>query len=261
MHLMRDRLDSERGMTLPEVMVTMVIALILSLATFALIDVTIRRAGEITARVDGVQRGRIAMDLISRQLRSQVCLGPSAPASRSVVAGTTTSVTFYAELGDPSTKASAVSATATATPRVVERRSLTLETAGAYAPGTLVERRWVGTPSSAALGFNFPDSPTATRELMRPAALTPTPKKPLLTPALFRYYGWDTSGAQPNAERLLDASAGLSAENLKRVARIEITFRAIPLKSGRASTVFFNTVALRTVDPNAPTAELNIPCL
>ena len=94
-------------MTLPEVLVTMVIALVLSLATFALVDVTIRRTGEISSRVDGVQRGRVAMDLMTRQLRSQVCLGASAPASRSIVAGSATSVTFYAELGDPSTPGSA----------------------------------------------------------------------------------------------------------------------------------------------------------
>jgi prepilin-type N-terminal cleavage/methylation domain-containing protein len=87
---MRRRLNSERGMTLPEVMVTMVISMILSLATFALVDVTMRQTGEISDRVDGVQRGRVAMDLMTRQLRSQVCLGASAPAARSVVAGTPT---------------------------------------------------------------------------------------------------------------------------------------------------------------------------
>ena len=72
---MRSRLTDERGMTLPEVMVTMVIALIMSLATFALVDVTMRQTKEISDRVDGVQRGRVAMDLMTRQLRSQVCLG------------------------------------------------------------------------------------------------------------------------------------------------------------------------------------------
>ena len=115
---MRERLSSERGMTLPEVLVTMVIALVLSLATFALVDVTIRRTGEISQRVDGVQRGRVAMDLMTRQLRSQVCLGPNAPSSRSIVAGTATSVTFYVEMGDPSTAGSAASPSATPAPRV-----------------------------------------------------------------------------------------------------------------------------------------------
>ena len=51
---MIERLSSERGMTLPEVLVTIVIALVLSLAAFSLVDVTIRRTGEISARVDAV---------------------------------------------------------------------------------------------------------------------------------------------------------------------------------------------------------------
>ena len=32
------------------------------------------RSGEVAARVDAVQRGRSAMDEMTRQLRSQVCL-------------------------------------------------------------------------------------------------------------------------------------------------------------------------------------------
>lgn len=260
---MRDRLNSERGMTLPEVMVTMTIALVLSLATFALVDVTIRRTGEITARVDGVQRGRVAMDLISRQLRSQVCLGPSAPAATSVVAGTATSVTFYVEMGDPSNSGSTASPSATATPRSVEKRSLTLETTGSYAPGTIVERRWVGTPSTAPVGYSFPNDPTSTRELMRPVALTPTPNKPGLPPALFRFYAWDGNLAEPTLNVLLPVPppTGLSDADAKRVAQVEITFRAKPRADGRASTVFYNTVALRTVDPNGTPGELNVPCL
>ena len=255
-------------MTLPEVLVTMVIALVLSLATFALVDVTIRRTGEISQRVDGVQRGRVAMDLMTRQLRSQVCLGPNAPSSRSIVAGTATSVTFYVEMGDPSTAGSSASPSATPAPRAIEKRSLTLETAGAYAPGTLVERRWVGTPSTTAqLGFIFPAdaTPTSTRELMRPVTLTPTPDQPALTPALFRFYGWNTSVAgDPKPDVLLpfNTSGGLSDADVKRVARIEITYRVKPRATDtRASTVFFNEVVVRTVDPNAQTGELNVPCL
>jgi prepilin-type N-terminal cleavage/methylation domain-containing protein len=262
---MIDRLRSERGMTLTEVLVTLVISMALSLATFSLVDVTLRRTGEITARADGVQRGRVAMDLMTRQLRSQVCLGASAPVSRSIVAGSASSVTFYAELGDPSTLGAGASPSATPRPRIVEKRSLTLETAGRYAPGTLVERRYVGVPTpSHPLGYVFPDVPTSTRELMRPIALAKTPNQPTATPALFRFYGWDTSNAaDPKPTVLLPFATAnaLSDADVKRVARIEVTFRAKPLKSGKASTVFFNEVTLRTVDPNAPTGELNIPCL
>jgi type II secretory pathway pseudopilin PulG len=256
----------EDGMTLPELLVTLTIAMIITLATFSLVEVTMGRSGEIAARVDAVQRGRSAMDLMTRQLRSQVCLGPTAPASRSIVAGTATSVTFYVEMGDPSAAGSSAGPNATPVPRRVEKRSLTLETTGSFAPGTLVERRWVGTPSTAQLGFIFPadNNPTSTRELMRPIALTPTPGNEALPPAMFRFYGWNTSAAEPKADVLLpfSTSSGLSDADVKRVARIEITYRAKPRTTDtRASTVFYNQVVVRTVDPNAQAGELNVPCL
>ena len=53
------RLRDERGMTLPEVLVSVTIAMIISLATFALIETVMRRAGDISARVDSTQRGRV----------------------------------------------------------------------------------------------------------------------------------------------------------------------------------------------------------
>ena len=225
-------------MTLTEVLVTLVISMALSLATFSLVDVTIRRRGEISARADGVQRGRLAMDLMTRQLRSQVCLGASAPVSRSIVAGSANSVTFYAELGDPSTLGAGASPSATPRPRIVEKRSLTLETTGSYAPGTLVERRYVGvpTPSQRALGYVFPDAPTSTRELMRPMALAKTPDQPTATPALFRFYACDTSNAaDPKPTLLLPFATAnaLSDADVKKVARIKITFRAKPPKPAK----------------------------
>ena len=87
-------------MTLPEVLVTLTIATIITLATFSLVEVTMGRSGEVAARVDAVQRGRSAMDDMSRQLRSQVCLQNAGIASmikpRSIEAATADSVVFYA---------------------------------------------------------------------------------------------------------------------------------------------------------------------
>ena len=116
------------------------------------------------------------------------------------------------------------------------------------------------------MGFIFPAdaTPTSTRELMRPVTLTPTPDQPALTPAMFRFYGWNTSTGDPKPDVLLpfSTSAGLSDADVKRVARIEITYRVKPRATDtRASTVFFNEVVVRTVDPNAQTGELNVPCL
>jgi hypothetical protein len=198
------------------------------------------------------------MDLMTRQLRSQVCLGASAPAARSVVAGTPTSVTFYSDTSDSSNSNTTSGPSATPAPKLVERRSLTLETDGPYAPGAIVERRWAGTPSSTTLGYVFAATPTV-RELAKPVVLTKTPTNTALPEALFRYYAWNTSGVTPTPTTLLPTP--LSDADVRRVAKIEITFRAKPRKDDRASTVFYTDVALRTVDPNAEQGELNVPCL
>ena len=75
---MRPRLrqlrSDERGFTLPELLIAMAIGLIVLLAAFMLLDRAVSaRPGR---RPPGrLQRGRLAMELITRQLRSQVCLG------------------------------------------------------------------------------------------------------------------------------------------------------------------------------------------
>ena len=239
-------------MTLPEMMVAVVIMAIVSLATFSLIDVTMRRSGEISARVDTVQRGRTAMDVMSRQLRSQMCLG-FAPA-RAVTAGTDTSVTFYTYMGDPSTKATQVTPTATATPIIAERRTLSLEN------GTIIERRWTGTPApTLPLGYTFATAATGTRELLTPVQLTVAPPN---TPIpFFRYYAYDKVTREPTV--LLQAgTAGLSDADLRRLALIRISYKTMPMIArgdGRATSEFSNDITSRTIDPNADSNKL-IPC-
>ena len=64
-----------------------------------------RRTGEIGARVDTTQRARVAMDSMTRQLRSQVCVPRDRSGDdreRSIFAGTPTSVTFFSRPRDES---------------------------------------------------------------------------------------------------------------------------------------------------------------
>ena len=57
-----------------------------------------RRTAETQARVESTQKGRQAMDAITRSLRSQVCLSASVP---SMAAASDTSMTYYSDRGDP----------------------------------------------------------------------------------------------------------------------------------------------------------------
>ena len=58
------------------------------LAVFAILDTSVKQSNAVAGRVNATQRARLAMDTITRQLRSQVCYSPTVPAL--VVAAPTT---------------------------------------------------------------------------------------------------------------------------------------------------------------------------
>src|SRR4051812_32253192 len=158
------RLRQQEGFTLPEMLVTMSIGLIVALAGLTLVDVTMRRSGEISARIEAVQSGRGAMDTMTRELRSQVCLprstNPSDPRV-SVESASASSITLFAELRDTSLKDGV--ATPTPEPGTIagpDKRSLT------FGPdGKIVEKIW--RPISLANGvYSYAENPSSTRELL-----------------------------------------------------------------------------------------------
>jgi type II secretory pathway pseudopilin PulG len=245
----------EDGMTLPELLVTLTIAMIITLATFSLVEVTMGRSGEIAARVDAVQRGRSAMDLMTRQLRSQVCLQNAGIATmvqpRSIEAATADSVVFYSDTRDTSENAVLPPGGATGP----ERRRIALVN------GTIVEERWTLTPVDAE--YSHAANATSSRPLLESVALDQPAGAPQPTP-LFRYFAYDLGLEIPQPTRELVPAPALTAEQLQSVAKIEITYRAHPTQrraDGRASTVFENDVTARTVDPNSDPTELANPCL
>lgn len=87
------------GFTLVEVMLAAAIGLIVFTGALALMGTAFRDTHGVIARTDAMQRGRLALDEITQELRSQVCPDPSTPA---VAGGDDSSVTFYADLSDGS---------------------------------------------------------------------------------------------------------------------------------------------------------------
>src|SRR4051812_36170964 len=102
-------LRSEDGFTIVELLTAMVIGIVVLFAALTVLDTSISVTGRVTSRVDALQRGRTAMDLMIRDLRSQVCVGILTNASTgatgtddSLIGGSDTSVDFYTDLGDGS---------------------------------------------------------------------------------------------------------------------------------------------------------------
>jgi type II secretory pathway pseudopilin PulG len=216
------RLRSQRGFTLPELLVAMSIGMMTVLAVVAILETSMKQSNAIAGRVNATQRGRIAMDTITRQLRSQVCYSATVPA---IVAGTDDSVKFYVDLSNGS--------------RPTEQREIAFDATAR----TIRERTWPG--QGSPLTF-----PTMTKDrvilddVFRRAAPDPT--------EIFRYYAYNTADPPRPDLRL---ATPLSATDRARVARIEIGFTTLPPRakpSPSHSATLQNEIYVRVADPNDP---------
>ena len=223
------RLRDERGMTLIEMLIAIVIGMIICLAAFSLIDFTVRRSGEITGRVDATQRGRLALDNITRQLRSQVCL-PSGTAPMFSRAGNPTDdndATFFVDLTNGSS-----------TTQAPELHTLTFDATNRR----IVESDYADT---------LPSDPTkdpAYKTLTRTRTLLSDVVQSGSTP-VFTYY---TFAGTPLTAPVTGAALGT-------IASIQVSFRALPSRATdpntRGSVLFQDRVSVREVDPNSPDPE------
>jgi prepilin-type N-terminal cleavage/methylation domain-containing protein len=234
---MTQRVDlrGEEGFTLPELLVAIVIGLFILFAAFGLLDTTVSVGSKVNKRVDATQRGRTALDVITRDLRSQVCV-PGDPALPSLSAASDNSVDVYTDLGDGSAS------------KPPQRRTIT------FNPTQRTITESIYTPTVAAGVYTFPTSPTLTRTLLNDVVRDGT------TP-VFTYYPIDPTpddDAEPTP--LSGAGTGVAATSLADVARIRVTFKSLP--GGRTTpkpgdAVMQDDVYRNAVDPNAddPTAE------
>jgi prepilin-type N-terminal cleavage/methylation domain-containing protein len=72
---MLHRFSAERGFTLIELVVGMAIGMIVLLAAFNVIDRAFINNKAVTDREDALQRGRITLEQMTRQIRSMTCAG------------------------------------------------------------------------------------------------------------------------------------------------------------------------------------------
>jgi prepilin-type N-terminal cleavage/methylation domain-containing protein len=224
--VIRRRLSDERGFSLIELLMAMVIGMLVLMAAFMLFDRTITASGQIADRSEALQRGRLAMDLITRQLRSQVCLGDTAP----IVSGSSSSITFYADFSDGTAP--------------LRKRTLTYDAT----TNTITESVVAGTGTYPALAFT--GAATSVPLLTKVAEIldTPTTLRPM-----FRYYGYQTGTTNGT---LVELTSPLSSSDLSRVAVIKVGFRSFavrPVSNDNNSAVLEDDVYVRVASPGDPT--------
>ena len=217
--------DDQSGFALAELVVAMTVGLIVLMAAFLLLDRAHSVSNEISDRQDAVQRGRQAMETLTRQIRSQVCLGNTI---EPITYGSADQVTFYADLTDGS--------------KNVERRNIVFD------PDTKTITEEVFPGVGVYPDLTFGSTPTESRVILSRAERVLGPPTPFL-----RYYAYDPSGA-PGALRELNTP--LSADDAPLVVMVKIAFVAMPEGAkprDRDATTFYNDVYVRLANPTVPT--------
>lgn len=225
---MSARLRHEGGFSLPELLVTLTIAMTVSMAAFALVEFVMKRSGETEQRVEATQRGRIALETITRQLRSQVCLTRGNTSYTPIVSGTATQLSLYVDLSDAASNAP-----------YPERHDLTYNSTAK----SIVEQDY-----ATADGVNW--TLRRTRTLItnviqdRDAAGTAVP--------VFKYSGYSYDPDGDPQLSLAELPPPLGA-NAGRVVKIDVAFRAAPRAKNSRSAIevpFRDDVFVRAVNPN-----------
>lgn len=232
-------LRCEDGITLVELLVVILVGGVVFSAALGLTETGARSSGRVSDKVEVIQRSRLAMELITRQLRSQVCRDAATPP---IAAGVSDSVVFYNEIdSDPDFKP--------------QRQRIRFDPAS---NGSVVQESWTPTLVGGVWTFPALTAPaTRTRTLVRDIGR-------LGNNQIFRYYSFDTS--TPLETPLDGTLASPTASNsIARVVRVDVSFETLPSsgngevsrRSGLRSSVYLrntdhadgNPLAVRSWGP------------
>jgi hypothetical protein len=233
------RLREQDGFTLMEALLALTIGFVILAATFTLLDSSVRLNSGVLGKTDAMQRGRQAMDTVTQQLRSQVCLDYTHSA---VVEGSTAdSVTFYDDYSSDGK-----------TPPV--KRRLTFDPAK-----NQIRSERFNSPSLVvpAPENSYPATASSTQTILENATRTVDPKTKLAVPFL-QYYAYATPGpGELQADQVL--TPPLTKAQAARVARIEISFLARPTgaRDDSKGVNLTDQVMARHADPNLSVPDPN----
>jgi prepilin-type N-terminal cleavage/methylation domain-containing protein len=215
-HVSRAR--SQDGFTVVEMLVAAVILSIVATGAMKFVDVLLKQSRGVVERTDAMQRGRLALDQMTRSLRSQVCLNENTEGLKS---GKSDEVQFYADYG-----------TGVNPPQL---RTLRYDAA----KQSLIETTIQGEGSMT--NPSFPTSKQRTKVLLD--GVTKDGSTPV-----FQYRAFNTSTPR---EANVPLTAPLSPTDLGVAALVKVTFQAGGFHDAEHTTRLQDDVLLRNTDPNA----------
>jgi prepilin-type N-terminal cleavage/methylation domain-containing protein len=224
----RPSLRDEGGFTLPELLLTMVIGVII-LGSGTLITIGAARHNvEVANRTDATQRGRLAMEKMEQLLRAQTC---SLESDAAIVSASPSSVTFYSDLKGGT--------------QPVYQHTLTYDAAAKTLTDTSVK-------GSTTIPQTFT---AAARTETLATDVTPDGAN-----AVFRYWAYPSAapaaGALSPSVELVPGAAGLTSADIGKVARIDMDFLTTGTTSQTRGTIkaqMTDQVFVRLANPNSTT--------
>ena len=236
MPLTADRLRSEDGFTLVELLAGMAIAVVILLAAFDLLDMTVSMTAKTQARTEATARGRQALDTMERALRSEVCLDKDQPIVDANWTGATQTVTFYADFGDGS---------GTAPP---QRHVLAYDSAAGTITETVYTGVYQGTGNPPTAVYATPPEVTTLATDVAPD--TDFPADASGRRPVFRFYKFDASTPPQFVGPL---ALPLTAADSSAVTKVAIAFAvrgADTAASDPPLATMQDDVYVRSADPN-----------
>jgi prepilin-type N-terminal cleavage/methylation domain-containing protein len=233
-------LRSERGVSLPELLVCVIMGAILILAALSLLQEVNRSSARTAARVDANQQARPVMERLMDELRSTCVTRGVVPILGGTGGSSPTSISFLHQTGSGVTL-------------VPDKRTITL------ASGTLTETVYPAsptTPNSAGV-WTFSSTASSTRQMLKNVALA-TVNGTANTP-LFQYYTYVNG-----VITALPASPNLSATDAARTVQVVVSFAASPSSNPtgdvNAPVSVTDTALLRFGPPSELSTGTNLPC-
>jgi prepilin-type N-terminal cleavage/methylation domain-containing protein len=241
---LKARLRSERGFSLVEVLVAMVVGLIVSGALFAILEISLKQNARISDRVIAQQLGNTAMTRIIDPLRSGCITREAAP----VETGSTPSKVIFT---------TAFSEGTTPEPKEVFKEAISYEAASHKLTASVQQATTGSWPTYG--GWGAAKTTTLAENVYMPGGFSNGP---------FRYlkYGTaSTSSATTSVSALeaLTTTGALSAEEAKKVAGVEVGFEALaPDKDTRLTRAaqFNDQVTFAFSSPNSESTIKAGPC-
>jgi prepilin-type N-terminal cleavage/methylation domain-containing protein len=215
------------GFTLIEMLVAILAGLVVTFATFAILEISLHQSSRVIDRISANQRGRIVMEKIVSELHSSCVAVSTVP----IVKGSEgKSLQMISQTGSQVSFAS------------VAKHKISLS-------GTTLTDATYNSSGGVAPNWTFPSSPTSSQTLL--TGVTQTGATPI-----FRYFKYE-SGALSTTE----LTPPLTETQAKSTAAVTIGFSVAPesANTGKGRSVEFSNTVLLRFDPASSTG-LNTPC-